>query len=170
MKFNSFSEFFTTVSDGEFGMGALADTVVDLNDNVLANPDMSALKSLSDALGVVMPFVMIGVMIFIAFFGKKILPLLSFISFFFIGFALGVCYTAPALSTIISLPAWISGLVVGILCAIFYRLLYFATFVGGICIFSYTLCYALIPVGALALIFAVVVLLFAFIWLLFCWN
>jgi hypothetical protein len=163
LKFNSFSEFFGAVSDGKFDMTALKETVVDMNENVISNPEVSFLASLSEVLGTFMPFLMMGVMLFIAFFGKKFLPLISFISFFFIGFAIGVCYTDPAISSVIPLPAWVSGLVIGILFAIFYRLAYITAFIGGICIFVYTLAYSLLNVGAVALIVGIAVAIVALI-------
>ena len=81
-------------------------------------------------------------MLLMAFFGKKLLPLIKFVSFFAVGFGLGVRFIHPLLADIITLEAWISGLVGGILAAIIYRFLYVVFFAGAVFFGAYAGCYA----------------------------
>ena len=139
---DKFLNFFNDLKAGKFGYGALKDAVVDFNDTVATHADMGMVMDLIKSFATFIPYIMMAAMLLMAFFGKKLLPVTKFVSFFAIGFGLGVYFIQPLVEDIVSIPAWISGLVVGILAAIICRFLYVIFF--GVAVFYavYTVCYA----------------------------
>ncbi len=66
-------------------------------------------------------------------FGKKLLTLQKFLLFFGIGFASGVSLIAPLLADAgMELAPWIVGLIVGVVAALFSRLLYLAVYIAAV--------------------------------------
>lgn len=165
-------EFFNKFKAGEFGYSALKDAITKFDRTVAEHPDMSFIMDLLNSFASIIPYIMIASMLLIAFFGKKLLPFVKFISFFAVGFGLGVNFIHPLIVDVISLPAWLSGLLIGILAAIIYRLLYvlfFATFTFyGV----FTICYSLLGTaldsfgdlkGFIFMAIAAVVMILAFV-------
>ena len=132
--------FFNDFKAGKFGYGALNDAVVDFNGAVAS--EVTVVTDLVSSFAAYIPYIMMASMLLMAFFGKKLLPLIKFVSFFAVGFGLGVRFIHPLLADIITLEAWISGLVVGILAAIIYRFLYVVFFAGAVFFGAYAGCYA----------------------------
>lgn len=133
--------FFNDFKQGLFGFGVLKEKVGEFRDTVIGNPDLGFLKNLVDSLAGILPFIMIGVMLIMAFFGKKLLPLAKFIFFFVLGFDLGVVYINPLIDKIVDIPSWVSGLILGILAAILYRLLYVLFFATAVFYSVFNVCY-----------------------------
>ncbi len=70
-------------------------------------------------------YVLLAFSVLMAFFGKKLLGLQKFIAFLAVGFGAGEVYVAPLLVDILpSLPAWVSGLVIGLIAALLCKFLY----------------------------------------------
>lgn len=70
-------------------------------------------------------YVLLAFSVLMAFFGKKLLGPQKFIAFLAVGFAAGEVYVAPLLVDILpSLPAWVSGLVIGLIAALLCKFLY----------------------------------------------
>ena len=70
-------------------------------------------------------YVLLAFSVLMAFFGKKLLGPQKFIAFLAVGFGAGEVYVAPLLVDILpSLPAWVSGLVVGVIAALLCKFLY----------------------------------------------
>ena len=132
--------FFNDFKAGKFGYGALKDAVVDFNGAVAS--EVPVVTDFVASFAAYIPYIMMASMLLMAFFGKKLLPLIKFVSFFVGGFGLGVRFIHPLLADIITMEAWISGLVVGILAALIYRLLYVIFFAGAVFFGVYTACYA----------------------------
>jgi hypothetical protein len=139
---DKFLNFFNDLKAGKFGYGALKDAVVDFNDTVASHADMGMIMDMIKSFATFIPYIMMAAMLLMAFFGKKLLPVTKFVSFFAIGFGLGVYFIQPLVEDIVSIPAWISGLVVGILAAIICRFLYVIFFAVAVFYGVYTACYA----------------------------
>lgn len=97
-----------------------------------SNPGVLGLwNSIVAAIGGALPYVHIITFAFcllVAFFGKKIFSLLRFLSFLFIGYAVGVVTIAPLFVPIMpTLPDWAVGVVIGFISAIVSKFLYFIT-------------------------------------------
>ena len=164
--------FFNNFLAGKFGYDALKDAVVKFDNTVATNPDMSTIVDLVRSFASIIPFIMMASMLLIALFGKKLLPVIKFVSSFAAGFGLGVYFISPIVADIVAIPAWVSGLVVGVLAALIYRLLYVLFFAAFAIYGTFTLCYwALADLlagfgdlkGYIFLGAAVVVMLIAFI-------
>ena len=70
-------------------------------------------------------YVLLAFSLLMAFFGKKLLGPQKFIAFLAVGFGAGEVYVAPLLVNILpSLPAWVSGLVIGLIAALLCKFLY----------------------------------------------
>lgn len=70
-------------------------------------------------------YVLLAFSVLMAFFGKKLLGPQKFIAFLAVGFGAGEVYVAPLLVNILpSLPAWVSGLVIGLIAALLCKFLY----------------------------------------------
>lgn len=70
-------------------------------------------------------YVLLAFSLLMAFFGKKLLGPQKFIAFLAVGFGAGEVYVAPLLVDILpSLPAWVSGLVIGLIAALLCKFLY----------------------------------------------
>ena len=123
-------DFFNKFKAGDFGYGVLKNSVSKFDNAVSQNPDMSNFMGLFNSLASLLPYIMIAVMFLFIFWGKKLLPAVKFISCFAVGFGLGVYFVSDIVSF---LPAWVSGVVIGVLAAIIYRFLYIIFFaVAGI--------------------------------------
>ena len=134
--------FFNNFLAGEFGYSALKDAVVKFDSTVAGNPDMVGFVDFIRSFASIIPFIMMASMLLIALFGKKLLPVVKFISSFAVGFGLGVYYISPIVADIVSsIPAWVSGLIVGILAALIYRLVYVLFFAAFALYGTYTLCF-----------------------------
>jgi hypothetical protein len=88
---------------------------------------MNSIMSIIKGLGFI-SIIMLAAMLLMAFFGKKLLPLIKVVCCFAVGFAIGVGFINAKLVALIDLPAWISGLVFGILFVVLYRFIYIIFF------------------------------------------
>ena len=119
-----------------------------------------------------LPFVYIGLGALLALLGKRIFPLPRFLAFLWLGFMLGTYYLSPlVLSVLPEMPAWIIGVVVGVIAAVLSKFLYFIAYAVAVGYPIYVLCFsvflveAMTPVGgrywvALAIALAIVVVAF----------
>ena len=137
-------DFFNKFVAGEFGYGALKDSVKKFDTTIAEHPDMSSFMALINSFADIIPYIMIASMFLILFWGKKLLPIIKFITSFAVGFGLGVYFIAPLIDDVVSIPVWISGIVIGILAAIIYRLVYVIFFAVASFYSVYTVCYALL--------------------------
>lgn len=128
--FTSFGEFLTCVKEARFTFGVIWQAIVSFFEDVIANPDVSAVK---DALlNVIQPIYSIALIVGIvlalimAFFGKKIMGAINFVLFFALGFLLGTHLLAPLLPPDIALPGWIIGVVLALILAVLSKFIYIA--------------------------------------------
>ena len=135
-----FAGIFSRFAAGEYDYKTLSDYVRNFNNEVASDSGISMITGITGVLP--MHFVMIAAMIVIAFWGKKLLPLINFITIFTLGFGFGIYFVHERLSAVLPLPSIVSGLLIGILAAIIYRLLYIFLFTGAVFYGTYTLCYA----------------------------
>ena len=134
-------DFFNKFKAGEFGYGALKNSVVKFDSAVAKHPDMANFMNLFNSLASILPYIMIAVMFLFIFWGKKLLTVVKFVSSFAVGFGLGVYFVSDIVNF---LPAWVSGVVIGILAAIIYRFLYVIFFAVAGFYTVFTLCNALL--------------------------
>ncbi len=142
----SFGEFFVALKEARFGFGAFWQWVTDLYYSMTVNPDIAVvwnwLMNLIRPIYAVVPYVLILLSLSISFFGRKMMPVLKFVFFFVIGFALGVHFITPLLGRVVAVPGWVCGLVIGVVSAVIYRFLYMGAYAVA-CLYSvYILCYS----------------------------
>ena len=113
---------------GEFSYEKLWTLVKDINACVT---DALGLTELLSSFAAIMPFAFMAVMLLFVFLGKKLLPYIKFVSVLCLGIGVGVYYVHPILPESLSIPAIVSGLVIGIIAAVFYRLIYIFIFAGA---------------------------------------
>ncbi len=79
-----------------------------------------------------MTYILLALGFIVALFGKKLLPLAKFFGFFAIGFVGGVLFLSPYITPNISfVKAWIVGLVIGLVAAIFCKIFYYLVVAGA---------------------------------------
>ena len=135
----SFGEFFAALKEARFGFGAFWQWVTDLYYSMTANPDIAkvwdGLMNLIQPIYAAVPYILILLSLIVAFFGKKVMPVLKFVFFFVIGFALGVHFITPLLGRVVTVPGWVCGLVIAVVSAVVYRFLYMASYAIA-CLYS----------------------------------
>ena len=143
--FESISAFFQNLINGEFGFYQLWEYFVNLYYAVTKAPDImniwAALMKFLDPIYGAVPYIIIILCLIMAFFGKKLMPLLKFIGCFFVGFVCGVYFIGPSLMAIINVPPWVCGLVLAIIAAVLYRFIYYIAYAVAGCYCVYMLCY-----------------------------
>ncbi|MBQ8689624.1 MAG: hypothetical protein IJ515_04595 [Clostridia bacterium] len=143
--YSSFGEFFGALCRGEFGFTEVWRICVDIYTSFTKSEDMvnlwNTVMGLIDSFYVVVPYILIALSLVVAFFEQKLMPVLKFIGFFFLGFVCGVHFIGPLITPIVDIPLWISGLVVGIVAAVIYRFLYFGAYGIAVAYCVYVLCY-----------------------------
>ncbi len=119
-------------------------------------------------------YVLLAFSVLMAFFGKKLLGPQKFIAFLAVGFGAGEVYVAPLLVDILpSLPAWVSGLVIGLIAALLCKFLYWiaVAVAAGYSVFMilYTDMFFTLPEPKqiIAAVAALVVIILVFIFLKF---
>ncbi len=143
--FESIGLFFQELIHGEFGFYQLWEYFVNLYYAVTKAPDImniwAALMKFLDPIYGAVPYIIIILCLVMAFFGKKLMPVLKFIGCFFVGFVCGVYFIGPTLMSIINVPPWVCGLVLAIIAAVLYRFIYYVAYAvaGTYCV--YMLCY-----------------------------
>ena len=143
--FESISSFFTSLWHADFGFGFIWDFIVSTYNSATSTEGVSDIwAAIGTALApaaALIPFILIALSLIVAFFGKKILPLLKFLGFFFFGFLLGASLVTPVISAVVPMPAWICGLVIAIVLAVLYRLVYYLIYIFAILYSSYVIFY-----------------------------
>ncbi len=141
----SIGAFFKSLIQGEFGFYELWEYFVNLYYAVSKAPDVmniwAALMKVLDPIYGAVPYILIVLCLLIAFFGKKLMPVLKFFGCFFVGFVCGVYFIGPVLMAIINVPPWVCGLVLAIISAVLYRFVYYAAYATAFLYFVYVFCY-----------------------------
>ena len=88
-----------------------------------------------------LPIIFIALCLIETFFGKKLLGLQKFLLMFGLGFVGGVLIVAPIVNGFFVLPTYITGAVVGLICAILCKLLYWLGYVGVFGYSVYMVCF-----------------------------
>lgn len=121
-------QFFVNLKDARWGIKAILDFFKGIFNAVKANADITALwekgiNAISPALAY-LPYILLALCLIEAFFGKRLLNFQKFLACFIIGFACGVHYLAPFVDKVFVMPSWITGLVVGLVAAVFCKVIY----------------------------------------------
>jgi len=176
---DSLMEFFMSVKEAEFGFYEIWEYVVNLYYSISQLPEMveiwNGFRSFIDPFYSVVPYILIVLALIVAFFGKKIIGLIKFVACAFVGFFAGMYFVHPLITDLITIPSWITGIVVAIVAAVLYRFLYLAAYAIGFGYCAYILCYTgfylrgeevvhtdSMAIVCLAIAVGVVVLLFIF--------
>lgn len=145
--FESIGAFFKSLIQGDFGFYELWEYFVNLYYAVSKAPDVmniwAALMKVLDPIYGAVPYILIALCLLIAFFGKKLMPVLKFLGCFFVGFVCGVYFIGPVLMAIINVPPWVCGLVLAIIAAVLYRFIYYAAYGAAFVYFVYVFCYTI---------------------------
>ena len=145
--FESIGAFFKSLIQGDFGFYELWEYFVNLYYAVSKAPDVmniwAALMKVLDPIYSAVPYILIALCLLIAFFGKKLMPVLKFLGCFFVGFVCGVYFIGPVLMAIINVPPWVCGLVLAIIAAVLYRFIYYAAYGIAFVYFVYVFCYTI---------------------------
>lgn len=125
--YESIQDFFASVANGEFGSAAIGEFWSTFAASSIYVEIESLVTSLLPAIAIV--GVLLALSLVQLFVGKKLIGFQKFLAFFAIGFACGVMFLAPVVDTIMVLPPWISGLVVGLVAALLCKPLYFLSYI-----------------------------------------
>ena len=143
--YESFADFFTALWQGSFGFDKLYAWLYSVFFGMIDMPDLAFIKGTVDSfyfkLGYLFALILVVLSLLIAFFGKKLLPILKFLGFFVIGFTAGAYFVTPLIEILLYIPAWVSGLVIGVVCAVLYRFIYYALYAILVTYSGYVLCY-----------------------------
>ena len=89
-----------------------------------------------------LPYILLALCVIEVFFGKKLFGIQKFLLMFGLGFIGGVLIVAPIVDKFIVLPTYITGAVVGLVCAILCKLLYWLCYVAVFGYSVYMVCFA----------------------------
>ena len=143
--FSSFSEFFVCVREAKFTFDIVWNYIVELYYSFTENPSISVVwNGIMDTIrpaGIVVMALISALCLVVAFFGKKLMPILKFLSFFVLGFVLGTHLLAPLLPPEVSIPDWIIGIVLALIAAVLSKFLYVILYVTVVGYSAYVLTY-----------------------------
>ena len=127
-KMSAVLQFFVNLKDARWGILGIVDFFKGIFRAVKADADIVALwekglNAISPVLAY-LPYILLALCLVEAFFGKRLLNLQKFLACFIIGFACGVHYLAPFVDKVFVMPSWITGLVVGLVGAVFCKVIY----------------------------------------------
>lgn len=121
-------QFFVNLKDARWGVLAIIDFFKGIFGAIKADPDIASLweKGLNalSSISAYFVYILLALCLVEAFFGKRLLNLQKFLACFIVGFACGVHYLSPFVDKVFVMPSWITGLVVGLVCAVFCKIIY----------------------------------------------
>lgn len=130
-------EFINNLINAKFDFAAIGVWFSELYASVTAHDGIASLISTAEGYINMVPAaavagILLVLSLIMAFFGKKLLGFMKFVTCFGVGYALGVYYlTAPIQGAFASIPSWVIGLVVGAVAALLCVLIYFLAYVVG---------------------------------------
>ncbi|MBQ8720174.1 MAG: hypothetical protein IJY65_03990 [Clostridia bacterium] len=138
-------EFFNGLASGSVGFEELGSAFSEMFSAIAASPTVMYVweKLMSFTIAPTYPYIMVLLGLGIAFFGKKMLPVLKFVAFFVIGFLIGSTFLAPMLDKFVVMPYWIMGLALAIVTGVFNRLEYVISYILTFGVGGYVGVYAL---------------------------
>lgn len=141
----SFADFFTALWQADFGFGKLWEWLVGIYKYTIEMPGVVEIRSAIDSFiapaAPYLPFILIALSVLVALVGKKILPVLKFLTFFFFGFIAGAYFITPILANLVAMPSWLCGLVIAIVAAVLYRFVYYVLYTLFFLYSTYIFCY-----------------------------
>ncbi len=142
----SIQGFFASVIGAEFDFAAIWESIVGVYWAFIASPTYIEIETFVSGLLLNVPAIAVtGALLVLSliqlFAGKKLLGFQKFVACFAVGFAYGIVFLAPFVDTVIVLPHWISGVVVGAIAALLCKPVYFLTYVGAAAYAMYFVCY-----------------------------
>ncbi len=143
--FESFGAFFEALWQAKFGFFELWAWLCEIYQAAINMTGVVEIRSAIDAFLLptmpYIPYILILLCALVAFLGKKLMPVIKFLGFFFLGFIFGAHFITPLLEGLIAIPAWVYGLAIGIICAVLYRFIYYALYTLFIVYSVYIICY-----------------------------
>lgn len=125
---NGFVQFFVNLRDGRWGFGQIIEYFKSLNATVEANAHIAGILEKAygflESIAGFVPYVFLAVYLIECFFGKKLLGVHKFIACFIIGYGCGVTFLAPLLDKVVTIPAWVTGIVIAIVAAVFCKIIH----------------------------------------------
>ena len=151
----SFTAIVDAFKNSSFGIGelfaAFRDFVYNLYNSDYILQVRAIMWSFFGQFDRLLPLALFAVFAVIAFFGKRIYPVLRFILFFIMGFGLGIYLLAPPIIGMLpNMPVWLIGLAAGIVISVLSKFLYYPTLALFIAAPVYTLFHSGIGVAALS--------------------
>lgn len=150
-----FTAFFEVIKSGEFGFEQIFAYITELWASILANEYIAGVMEwINTTLAAVLPYlpyILLGVYAILLLFGKRLFSVIRFITFFLVGFVLGVYYLAPiVLGYFASIPAYVVGIVIGLLAAVLGKLIYYLAYSVAVGYSVYLVCVSGMVVAELA--------------------
>lgn len=143
--FESFGAFFEALWQARFGFAELWAWLCEIYQSAINMTGVIEIRQSIDAFFVpvqpYIPYILILLLSLVSFFGKKLMPIIKFLGFFFLGFIFGAHYITPLLAGVIAIPAWVYGLAIGIIASVLYRFVYYTLYTLGIVYSVYIICY-----------------------------
>ena len=128
---NAFLNFFDSVSKGAFDFKAIGDFFTSRFAEIGASPELaqfwSTIMNLLNPVMAILPFVLMALSAVELLFGKKTLPFQRFLLFTAMGYVVGVVYVSPIINNVLTLPNYVSGVVIAVVAGVLSKYLYFAT-------------------------------------------
>lgn len=138
-------QFFTDVIEARFDFAAIGEYVKNTIETLKANTAISSLWEAGlSAIASILPYlavVFVALSLIETFFGKKLLTIQKVLGSFVVGFVLGVQYVSPIVDKVLVIQPWITGLVVGAVALILYKLIYIVAVIACAGYPVYFICY-----------------------------
>jgi len=131
---------------GAYDFGQIVDKVKSVYENVKSDGNIDYWwNKFTELLDKVPPIavtgVLLGLSLVLVFLGKRLLNFTKFVVFFAAGFGIGAAYLAPPITSVLPfVPWWVVGLVVGAVCFVLSKMLYFFLYIGVVGYGTYLFC------------------------------
>lgn len=143
--FESFAEFFEALWHTDFGFAALWQWMTEVYWTTVYLPGVMEIREILidflEPAQTFIPYILIALSFLVAFLGKKLMPVLKFITFALVGFFAGAYFITPLFEGVVAVPSWVCGLIIGILAAVLYRFVYYLLYGAFSVWFVYVICY-----------------------------
>ena len=141
------------IINAKFGLAELFGSFKAMFEGAFQEGDVVALlEVVTNSLAAVLPYlpiILLALCAIVTLFGKKLFGLEKFLFIFTLGFVGGVLFLAPVLEQFVALPSYITGAVVGLVCAILCKIIYWLLYVAAFGYAAYFVCFtaAVLPVA-----------------------
>ena len=122
----SFTEIIESLQDAAFSFEDIFFYIAVFFSDLVLNDYVLEVIALIEPVLPYLPYILLGLSLIVAFFGRRLLGLLRFLTFFVIGGLIGIYMLGPIILDVMpDIPVWVIGLVTGLVAAVLAKIIYY---------------------------------------------